>query len=156
MDSKDHPLIEFSLCLDLVSLSMRAGLDFKSALILVTENESSSPPSKVRKEFQYLLSELRIGKSKEKAVREFSMRWNHPLIEQFCQTLLYGLKQGISIADLLRDQAENIRHQFFLEFEKTISRKPFELLIPLFLLILPATMIVLMLPIFLQLLGGGF
>lgn len=153
MDSKDHPLIEFSLCLDLVSLSMRAGLDFKSALILITENESSS---KVRKEFQYLLSELRIGKSKEKAVREFSMRWNHPLIEQFCQTLLYGLKQGISIADLLRDQAENIRHQFFLEFEKTVSRKPFELLIPLFLLILPATMIVLILPIFLQLFQDGF
>lgn len=153
MDSKDHPLIEFSLWLDLISLSMRAGLDFKSALIVITENESSS---KVRKGFQYLLSELRIGKSREEAIRGLSLLWNHPLIEQFCQTLLYGLKQGISISDLLKDQAGNIRHQFFLEFEKTAQKKPFKLLVPLFLLILPATMIVLMLPIFLQLLGGKF
>jgi tight adherence protein C len=153
MDSKDHPLIEFSLWLDLISLSMRAGLDFKSALILITENESSS---KVGKGFQRLLSELRIGKSREEAIGKLLETWNHPLIGQFCQTLLYGLKQGISIADLLKGQAENIRDQFFLEFEKTAQRKPFKLLIPLFLLILPATMIVLMLPIFLQLFQDGF
>lgn len=153
MDSKNHSLVEFSLWLELISLSMRAGLDFRSAVALITEHESDS---KISKEFQFLLSDFRVGKSKEEAIQTFSKRWNHPLIGQFCHTLLYGLKQGISISDLMSDQAENIRHQLFFELERTLQRKPFKLLLPLFLLILPATMIVLMLPIFLHLFREGF
>jgi len=153
MDSKDHPLIAFSLWLELIALSMRAGLDFRNAVTLITEHESAS---NISKEFQFLLSDLRVGKSKEEAIQAFSKRWNHPLIGQFCQSFLYGLKQGISISDLLTDQAETIRHQLFFELERTLQRKPFKLLLPLFLLILPATMLVLMLPIFLHLFREGF
>lgn len=148
MGSKDHPLLEFSLWLDLIAFSMRVGLDFKSAVALISENESES---KTADEFQLLLSDLRVGKSKSEALQGFAARWNHPLIEQCCQTLLYGLKQGVSISDILQEQAETIRHQFFFEAERTMQKKPFKLLLPLFLLILPATLMVLMLPIFLQL-----
>lgn len=156
MGSKDHPLLEFSLWLDLISLSMRAGLDFKSAIHLMTENESESA-SKTANEFQLLLSDLRVGKSKSEALQAFAARWHHhPLIDPCCQTLLYGLKQGVSISDLLEEQAETMRHQLFFELERKMQKKPFKLLLPLFLLILPATLTVLMLPIFLQLFRDGF
>lgn len=143
-------LIEFSLCLDLLAVSIESGLDFSGAL---KELLPILPQSEISQKLSLFLSQIKLGHRKEKALLIFEKSWKHPSIENFCQTLIHGWKQGISISDLLKEQAEYIRTETFFQMEKEIHKKQLKLLMPLFLLVVPAVMIVLLMPLMIQLIG---
>lgn len=147
---------EFSLKLDLLALCAQAGLDFTSSLIEITKLESDSF---VIQRFKVLLSHIKLGKTKTQALLEFQKSWPNPQdpkVELFCQTLLYGWQQGISISELLKESASHIRTEAYLEMEKEVQKKSLKLLLPLFLFILPSVILIIMTPLFVQLFREPF
>ncbi len=144
---------EFSLWLELLALCLEAGLDFTSSLSELTK---STRDSLVSQRFKKLLSHIQLGRTKQEALKKFQKEWNHPLMDTFCQTLLYGWRHGISMSALLKDEASHIRVEALFHMEKEIHKKQLKLLLPLFLLILPAVMIVMLTPLLLQLLTTSF
>ncbi|MBI3019364.1 MAG: type II secretion system F family protein [Deltaproteobacteria bacterium] len=145
--------IEFSLWLELLALCLEAGLDFTSSLSELTK---SAPNSLVSQRFKKLLSHVQLGKTKQEALQEFQKEWQHPTIDTFCQTILYGWQHGISMSALLKEEASHIRMEALFQMEKEIHKKQLKLLLPLFLLILPAVMMVMLTPLLLQLLTSSF
>lgn len=145
--------IEFSLWLELLSLCLEAGLDFTSSLSELTK---SAPHSLIAQRFKKLLSHIQLGKTKSQALGEFQKEWHHPMIDTFCQTMLYGWQHGISMSTLLKEEASHIRMEALFQMEKEIHKKQLKLLLPLFLLILPAVMLVMLTPLLLQLLTSSF
>ena len=151
---KDQKIwLEFSLWLELLSLCLEAGLDFTSSLSELTK---SMQDSRVSQRFKKFLSHIQLGKTKKEALQAFQKEWPHPIIETFCQTLLHGWHYGISMSTLLREEASHIRMEALFQMEKEVHKKQLKLLLPLFLLILPAVMIVMLTPLLLQLLTSSF
>jgi len=138
-----NELITFSIWLDLLALSMEAGMDFKSALQHL-------------KIFSNLLSQLKMGKSKEHALSDFKREWHHPAIDHFCDVLLIAWTHGNPLSPILKEHARHIRTEALFQIEKDIHKKQFTLLLPLFLLILPAVLLILFTPLLLQILGQPF
>jgi len=142
-----NDLIAFSVWLDLIALSMEAGMDFKSAL-------QHFPI------FSNLLSQLKMGISKEQALSDFKRTWNHPqrhhMIDHFCDVLLIAWTHGNPLSPILKEHALNIRTEALFQIEKEIHKKQFKLLLPLFLLILPAVLLILFTPLILQILEQPF
>ena len=153
MNSRQKIWIEFSLWLELLALCLEAGLDFTSSLSQLTK---SNPNSLVSQRFKKLLSHVQMGKTKQEALKEFQKEWKHPTIDTFCQTILYGWQHGISMSALLKEEASHIRMEALFQMEKEIHKKQLKLLLPLFLLILPAVMLVMLTPLLLQLLTSSF
>lgn len=146
-------LTEFSLYVELLALSLEGGLDF---LVSLKKLIHINPHSQVSQKLRCLLTQLALGHSKEEAFLVFQKTWDHPMIQNFCQTVLYGWKQGISISHLLKEQADTIRTETILQMERDIQKKQLKLLLPLFLLVLPAVIIVLIMPLMIQLIQLSF
>lgn len=152
LDQKDSSMkniwFEFCLQLELLALCMEAGLDFTSSLIEITQIDSTSF---VSQKLKILSSAIHLGKTKQQALGEFQKSWSHPMIENFCQTLLYGWQNGISLSGLLKQMASSIRTTAYFKLEKEIQKKNLKLLLPLFMCILPSVFLILMIPLFVQL-----
>ncbi|HBQ20366.1 MAG: hypothetical protein A2Z91_05370 [Deltaproteobacteria bacterium GWA2_38_16] len=144
-------LIEFSLWLELLALSLEAGLDFTSSLKELTKLTSTSL---LHPTFMLMLSHLELGKPKQEVLKTIQKQFPHPLIETFCQTLLFGWQQGIGISPLLKEQASHIRTVTYFQLEKNIQKNQLKLLLPLFLLILPAVILVILTPLMIELIGN--
>lgn len=153
MKSKQRIWIEFSLWLELLALCLEAGLDFTSSLSELTK---TSQDSLISHRFKKLLSLLQMGKARQEALKEFQKEWAHPTIDIFCQTVFYGWQHGISMSTLLKEEASHIRMEATFQMEKEVHQKQLKLLLPLFLFILPAVMIVMLTPLLLQLLTSSF
>ncbi|OGQ18047.1 MAG: hypothetical protein A3B70_05575 [Deltaproteobacteria bacterium RIFCSPHIGHO2_02_FULL_40_11] len=153
MDQKNLSLLEeFSFWLMLIAVSVRSGLSLTDTLKAL---QRKWPKSDISHAWGIFLSELRLGKSKEEALKCFQNALPPmPIIETFCQTLILSFKQGISIADLLTQQSQSIFLFYTHQKERLIYKKQLQMLLPLFLLILPATMIFIATPILIQLQGA--
>ena len=150
-------LIEFSLWLELLALCMEAGLDFTSSLKeLLKTHQHTAPLSRVGRLFALFMSQMKLGHTRQQAVAIFQKQWQHPVVDHFCQTLLFGWRQGISISPLLREQAHQIRSEALFQMEKEVQKKQLKLLGPLFLLVLPAVMILLFIPLMVQFIEQPF
>jgi len=146
----NHRLIEFSIWIEWIALSLEAGLDLMGAIKEIIKIEQRSW---VGRQFELLLSQTKYGKTRHEAFDTFKKQWKHPIIDQFCLAMEHAWKHGISLSDLLREQATHIQTEVSHRIEKEIHKKQLKLLMPLFLLLLPAVMIVLFIPMLLQLTG---
>ena len=144
---QDLLFVEFSLFLEMMSLFISAGLDFTNALKTLLEH---LPLSALQERIKFLASYLKIGSSREEAVHQLQKEWTHPYILHFCQTLLFGWKQGISMSHIFHEQALWIREETLFSFERKIQKLQFKLLLPLFCCVLPSVLIMLMLPFLIE------
>ncbi len=137
---------------DLLALSTEAGLDFIGAIQKVVEKAKKSP---LVDELEQVLKEIKVGSSRAEALREMAFRINMQEVNSFVAVLVSADQMGASIGKVLRQQSDQIRTLRFVRAEKLGAQATQKLLLPTFMLILPAIMAVLLGPYFLQAMTGG-
>ncbi len=140
--------------MDLLTLSVEAGLDFVAGIGKVVEK---SAPSALIDEFRLLLQEIQVGNTRQQALRNLAFRVDMVEINSFVSLLVQADELGASIGPVLRAQSDLFRTQRFQRAEKAGAAAAQKILFPLVLCILPAVFIVIFGPIALSFLyGGGF
>lgn len=123
---------------DLLALSTEAGLDFVGAIGKVVEKAKPSP---LVEEFSQLLKEIKVGASRQEALREMAARISMPAVNSFVAILISADQMGASIGKILRQQSEQIRIERMLRAEKAGAAAAQKVILPLVLFILPAVML---------------
>jgi tight adherence protein C len=138
--------------LDLVTLSVEAGLNLGAALAQAVDR---GPPGPMRDELALLLRDLRAGRPRDEALRALAERTRLPAVSNLVAALATAQKQGASLGPILRAQAEQRRTERFLRAEKLAMEAPVKMLVPLVLFIFPGTFAVLLFPVVSRLLAEG-
>lgn len=132
--------------LDLLTVSVEAGLGFDGALVKLSEKMKGE----MVEEFTRMLQEIRIGVSRKDALRDLANRCNVQDISLFTGALIQADQLGVSIAKVLRIQAADMREKRKQRAEEQGMKAPIKMLFPLVFFIFPALLIVLLGPAFLQ------
>ena len=138
--------------LDLLTLSVEAGLDFAAALGKVVEKGRKGP---LRDELAISLRELKLGKTREEALRNLAARVELPALASFVHALIQADKMGTPLGKILRILATQMRIERTQRAEKLANEAPVKLLLPLIGFIFPTIFIMLFGPIAYQVFFGG-
>jgi tight adherence protein C len=137
--------------LDLLTLSVEAGLDFTGALAKVVEKGKPSP---LREELQMVLKQLKMGKTREEALKSMILRVDLPALTTFVTALIQADKMGTSLGKVLRIQSTQLRIDRTQRAEKLAGEAPVKMLFPLIACIFPTVFMVLFGPIVFQFMFG--
>lgn len=128
--------------LDLLTISVEAGLPFDGAMQRVAEKWDNE----ISRGFQRMLTEMRVGKTRRQALRDMAERMEVPDITSFVAALVQADQLGISIAKVLRIQSEQMRIKRRQRAEEKAHQAPIKMLIPMTFLIFPTILIVILGP----------
>jgi tight adherence protein C len=132
--------------LDLLTVSLEAGLGFDSALSkLVSKKEGVLP-----NEFHRCLEEIRLGKTRREALSGVRDRLAIDEIKVLISSIIQAEKLGIGMVQVLRIQSAEVRDQRKQRAEEEAMKAPIKMLFPLVLFIFPSLFIVLLGPAILQ------
>lgn len=132
--------------LDLLTVSVEAGLGFDGALVKVVEKTRGV----LAQEFMMALQEIKMGKPRLEALRDMSRRAGVDDLSTFTGSVILADQLGISIGNILRLQSEQIRQKRRQRAEEMAMKAPVKILIPMVLFIFPAIFIVLLGPAAIQ------
>ena len=139
---------------DLLTLSVEAGLDFSAALAKVVEKGRAGP---LREELRIAIRELRLGKTREETLRHLARRVDLPPLTSFVQALVHADRLGTPLGNVLRVLCTQMRNERTQRAEKLANEAPVKLLLPLVVFIFPTLFLMLFGPIGYQVfLGGSF
>ena len=133
--------------LDLLSVSVEAGLGFDGAVQKLTEHMRGP----LIEEFELALGEMRIGESRQEALKKMAERSASPEMASFVRAIIQADQLGISLGRILRIQAGDTRLKRQLLAEEKAMKAPIKMLFPTVLFIFPAMFIVILGPAFLNL-----
>ncbi len=139
--------------LDLLTLSVEAGLDFTAALDRMLPKLGDSA---LAEEFSETLRKIRLGRPRAEALREMSERMNMPEITQFCSSLLQAEELGSDLGPVLRMLSEQTREERSNRAEKKAMEAPVKILFPLIAFIFPTVFIILFAPVGIRYLNDMF
>lgn len=144
--TKRHLLISRALPynLDLLTLSVEAGLDFTAALAKVVEKGKPGP---LRDEMQLVLKQLKLGKTREEALKAMVARVDLPALTMFVTALIQADRMGTSLGKILRIQSTQMRIERTQRAEKLANEAPVKMLFPLIACIFPTVFMILFSPI---------
>lgn len=128
--------------LDLLTISVEAGLPFDGAMQRVAEKWDNE----ISRGFQRMLTELRVGKSRRDALRDMAERMDVPDVTSFVAALIQADQLGISIAKVLRIQSEQMRIKRRQRAEEKAHQAPIKMLLPMTFLIFPTILIIILGP----------
>lgn len=142
--------------LDLITVSVEAGLGLDAALAKVVE-KTRGP---LREEFGRVLQEIGLGKVRRQSLRDMAARVDVPDLTTFTGAIVQADQMGLGVAEVLRAQADEVRLRRRQRAEETAMKAPVKMLFPLIAFIFPAMMSVLLGPavyrIFKALTSGAF
>jgi tight adherence protein C len=128
--------------LDLLTISVRAGLGFDAALAKVVEKL----PGPLTDEFRRALAEVRVGKARRDALRDMIPRTNVAPLSNFIGAIIQAETLGVSISKVLQVQSDQLRIERRQRAEEQAARAPIKMLFPLVGCIFPALFIVILGP----------
>ena len=128
--------------LDLLTISVEAGMGFDAALANVARN-SSGP---LAEEFFRVLHEMQLGTGRMDALRKLSDRTDVGDLRVFVNAMAQADAFGIPIANVLRSQAHEMRIKRSQRAEERAMKIPVKMIFPLVLFILPTLMVVILGP----------
>jgi len=128
--------------LDLLTISVKAGLGFDAALGKVIE-KTEGP---LTDEFRRALAEVRIGKPRRDALKEMVARTNVPALTNFIGAIVQAEQLGVAIANVLEVQSEQLRIERRQRAEEMAAKAPIKMLFPLVGCIFPSMFIVILGP----------
>ena len=139
--------------LDLLTISVEAGLGFDAAMVKVTEKEDNE----LSRAFGRVSAEIRLGKIRREALRDMANRCDVPDMTNFIAAVIQADQLGVSLSKILRIQSEQMRVKRRQRAEELANQAPVKMVIPLVFLVFPSILIVLLGPAVLQFtIGGGF
>jgi tight adherence protein C len=133
--------------LDLLSVSVEAGLGFDGALAKLTEHLEGP----LIDELEFTLSEMRIGETRHDALKKLAERAATPEVGHFTRAIIQADQLGISLGRILRLQAADTRDRRQAAAEEKAMKAPIKMLFPTVAFIFPALFIVVLGPAFLHL-----
>ena len=139
--------------MDLLTLSVEAGLDFQAAVGTVCEKGKQGP---LVEEFSLMLKHLRVGKTRDEALRMMADRVGLPQLSSFIAALIQADRMGTSLGKVLRIQSTQMRIERTQRAEKLANEAPVKMLFPLIACIFPTVFMVLFGPIVFQFMTGEF
>jgi len=151
---KDRMRAELPNVLDLLCVSVEAGLGFDQALVKL--NERMEGP--LVDEFGLVLHEMRIGQSRSAALKNLSQRVEAAEVAQFARAIIQADQLGISLSRILRVQSQDMRLRRQLAAEEKAMKAPVKMLFPTVIFIFPSMFVVALGPAALNLMksfGGG-
>ena len=138
--------------LDLLTLSVEAGLDFQAAVDTVCKKGRQGP---MTSEFGLMLREMRMGKTRQESLRGMADRVGLRALSQFIAALIQADRMGTSLGKVLRIQSTQLRIERTQRAEKLANEAPVKMLFPLIACIFPTVFMVLFGPIVFQFVWGG-
>lgn len=139
--------------LDLLTLSVEAGLDFMTAIKRILDYRAMDP---LGEELLRMFREVQVGKTRREALRNMSARAMQPDLNGVVHSLVQADELGVSIGYILRIQADQMRVRRFQRAEKLAQEAPVKMLFPLIFFIFPAIFVVLLGPVLLDLVQHGY
>jgi len=137
--------------IDMLALSVEAGLDFMAAIQRVIEK---APPSPLVEEFEVLIKETKIGSSRADGLRQMGWRINIIEINSFCATLIAADSVGASIGPILKQLSSELRVKRSSRAEQQGATAATKILIPMIFFILPAVLVAIFAPMVLKMMSG--
>lgn len=136
--------------LDLITISLEAGLGFDAALSQVVSKKKGV----LSDEFKICLEEMRIGKTRKEALMGVSERVNSAELRSLIFNIIQAEKLGVGMVSVLRVQAEDIREWRKQTAEEAAMKAPIKMMFPLVLFIFPTLFIILLGPAVIQFMGS--
>lgn len=136
---------DFPDALDLMTVCVESGLGLDASLMRVSDEIRLSSPV-VASELELMLLEMRSGFSKEKALRNFSLRTGVEDIDSFSAMLVQAERFGTSVGASLRVLSDTLRTRRRMRAEEKAAKIAVKLLFPLIFCIFPALLAVLLGP----------
>ena len=135
-------LLQIPDALDLLTISVRAGLGFDGALGKVVEKLKGP----LTDEFRRALAEIRVGKTRRDALRDIIQRTDVPALSNFIGAVIQAEQLGVSISKVLQVQSEQLRIERRQRAEEMAAKAPIKMLFPLVGCIFPSLFIVILGP----------
>ncbi len=140
---KERIFEELPYVVDLLSLAIEAGLDFRRAVERLVQFSDDTP---LVQELRIFLQDLELGASVEDALQKMAERVDILAFFSFVEALIQATRMGVDITPTLHAQAEQMRVTRFQQLEKKANETPVLLLLPTVLCIFPPILIILLTP----------
>jgi tight adherence protein C len=128
--------------IDLLTICVEAGLGFDAAMAHVSKNTSGP----LADEFYRTLQEVQLGRSRNEAMRNLADRSNVPELRAFVLAMVQADVFGVSVANVLRVQAKDMRIKRRQLAEERAMKVPIKVLFPVLFCIFPALFVVILGP----------
>jgi tight adherence protein C len=135
--------------LDLLAVSVEAGLGFDGAVTKLTEHMDGP----LVDEFALMLNEVRVGETRSVALRKMAERIDAMELSNFVRAVIQADQLGISLARILRVQAADTRLRRQAAAEEKAMKAPIKMLLPTVFFIFPSMFIVILGPALLNILA---
>ncbi|MGH3716079.1 MAG: type II secretion system F family protein [Micromonosporaceae bacterium] len=135
--------------LDMLTVSVEAGLGFDAALGQVARNARGPMGGETAR----LLQEMQLGKSRVDALRAMASRTSVLELRTFASAVIQASELGIPVAQVLREQSKEMRVRRRQRAEEKAQKVPIKILFPLILFIFPALFIIILGPAVIRLIA---
>ncbi len=136
--------------LDLLTISVEAGLGFDAALAKVVEKMEGA----LVMEFRQALAEIRMGRSRKDALRDIVARADAQPISNFIGAIVQAEQLGVPIAKVLQIQSQQLRIERRQRAEEMAAKAPVKMLFPMVGCIFPTIFIVILGPAIVTVMKG--
>ena len=144
---------DLPFALDLLTLSVEAGLDFTAALIRIVRRRPNTP---LTQELSETVRQIQMGVPRAEALRDLNARVQTEEMFSVTSALIQADELGSSLGPILRIQSDTFRVRRAQAAEKSAMEAPVKLLFPLICFFFPTTFIVIFGPVFLRFLYGAY
>jgi tight adherence protein C len=128
--------------LDLLSVTVAAGLGFETAMRRVADRYSNA----LSDEFDQVLAETSLGRPRVEAIRAMGLRSGVPDLQNFANAVVQSQQLGTGISTILKVQAEEMRRRRYLRARERGARAPLRMLAPMLGCIFPTLWVILLGP----------
>ena len=136
--------------LDLLTISVEAGLGFDAALGKVVEKMEGP----LVDEFRQALAEVRMGRQRRDALRDVAARADAQPVSNFIGAIVQAEQLGVPIAKVLQIQSNQLRIERRQRAEEAAAKAPVKMLFPMVGCIFPTIFIVILGPAVVTIMGG--
>ncbi|WP_307872480.1 type II secretion system F family protein [Dietzia sp. KRD202] len=141
-ERNDEIQLELADTLDQMTIAVEAGLGFDAAMARAGRNGTGP----LAQELVRTLQEIQVGQLRRNAYENLALRTDVPDLRRFVRAIIQADAYGISVADVLRTQASEMRLKRRQRAEEKAQQVPVKVIFPLLTCILPVLFIVLLGP----------
>lgn len=150
-DRSMQMILQLPDALDLLTISVEAGLGFDAALAKVVEKMEGP----LVDEFRQALAEVRMGRARRDALRDVANRADAQPVSNFIGAIVQAEQLGVPIAKVLQIQSNQLRIERRQRAEEAAAKAPVKMLFPMVGCIFPTIFIVILGPAIVTIMGGG-